>query len=62
MVIQIPLHDRGLFFFDEGVTFNSAESILRGSILYKDKAMFAGPGIYYFTAMLYKVFVLSLAA
>jgi len=62
MVIQIPLHDRGLFFFDEGVTFNSAESILRGSILYKDKAMFAGPGIYYFTAMLYKVFGISYLA
>ncbi len=36
-----------------------AESILNGNVLYKDNAAFAGPGIYYFVALLYKIFGVS---
>lgn len=32
---------------------------MEGDVLYRDKAAFAGPGIYYFLALLYKVFGIS---
>ncbi len=59
IAIQIPLYNRSLLFFDEGVIFNSAEFILKGGILYKEKFSVAFPGIFYLLALLYKIFGVS---
>lgn len=62
IVIQIPLHNRSVSFFDEGVTFNIAESISQESVLYQDKVTIIAPGIYFFMALVYKIFGISYLA
>lgn len=59
IAIQIPLYNRSLVFFDEGVIFNSAEFVLDGGVLYKEKVGAITPGIFYLLALLYKIFGVS---
>jgi hypothetical protein len=59
IAIQIPLHNRSLLFFDEGVIFNAAEFVLEGGVLYKGKIVGIVPGIFYLLALLYKIFGVS---
>lgn len=56
IAIQIPLYNRGLVFFDEGIIFNISESVLNGDVVFKDRPSFVLPGIFYLLALLYKIF------
>ena len=58
--IQIPLHNRNAIFNDEGIIFNFAEDILNGEIPFKDIPSYTTPYLFYFLALLYKVFGASL--
>lgn len=58
-VIQIPLHNRNAIFNDEGIIFNISESVLNGGLLYKDVPSYTTPFIFYFLALLYKIFGVS---
>jgi len=59
IAIQIPLYNRTLIFFDEGIIFNISESVLNGGVVFKDEPSFVLPGIFYLLALLYKVFGVS---
>ncbi len=56
VAIQVPLHNRAVVFFDEGIIFNISEAIANGAVLFKDKPSYVFPGIFYFLALLYKIF------
>lgn len=55
-----PLADRGIIPLDEGQVASFAHRILGGEVLYRD--MYSGiyPGIYYLTALLFKLFGVDL--
>ncbi len=56
VVVQWPIFDRWLPFFDEGFLYQIADELRQGDVLYRDVAHVAFPGSFYLTSFLFTLF------
>ncbi len=55
VVVQWPVFDRWLPFFDEGFLYQIADELRQGGVMYRDVAHVAFPGSFYFTSFLFSI-------
>jgi hypothetical protein len=56
VALQLLVYDRWISLPDEGTTLQIADQLNQGSLLYRDAVHVAWPGVFYFTAGLFRVF------